>query len=74
MRRPLILVALASAALVVGCGSSKTASAPQSPVTTALSYVPAGIGAKIIGMLGDLTGWSAAGPSGITGAATVTFR
>jgi hypothetical protein len=41
MRRTLILVALASAALVVGCGSSKSASAPQSPVTTALSYVPA---------------------------------
>ena len=41
MRRTLILVALASAALVVGCGSSKSASAPPSPVTTALSYVPA---------------------------------
>jgi hypothetical protein len=41
MRRTLILVALASAALVVGCGSSKSASAPPSPVTTALSYLPA---------------------------------
>jgi hypothetical protein len=41
MRRTLILAALASAALVVGCGSSKSASAPQGPATTALSYVPA---------------------------------
>jgi hypothetical protein len=41
MRRTLILLVLASAALVVGCGSSKSASAPPTPVTAALSYMPA---------------------------------
>lgn len=40
MRRALILAILAAAALLAGCGSSKSASAPPSPVATALSYVP----------------------------------
>jgi hypothetical protein len=40
VRRALILAIVAAAALVAGCGSSKT-SAPPSPVATALSYVPA---------------------------------
>ena len=43
-------------------------------IRLASKKAPSGIGAKIIGMLGDLTGWSAADPSGITGAATVTFK
>jgi hypothetical protein len=32
---------VATAALVAGCGSSKSSSAPPSPVATALSYIPA---------------------------------
>ena len=43
-------------------------------IRLASKQAPSGIGAKIIDMLGDLTGWSAAAPSGITGAATVTFK
>jgi hypothetical protein len=34
-------VAVALAAIVAGCGSSKSTGAPSSPVTTALSYIPA---------------------------------
>ena len=41
MRRALILAMVATAALVAGCGSSKSSSAPPSPVATALSYIPA---------------------------------
>jgi hypothetical protein len=41
VRRALILAIVAAAVLVAGCGSSKSSSAPPSPVATALSYVPA---------------------------------
>ena len=41
MRRALILAIVAAAVLVAGCGSSKSSSAPPSPVATALSYIPA---------------------------------
>ena len=41
MRRGLIVAIVAGAALIAGCGSSKSSSAPPSPVATALSYVPA---------------------------------
>ena len=41
MRRALILAIVAATVLVAGCGSSKSSSAPPSPVATALSYIPA---------------------------------
>jgi hypothetical protein len=41
MPRLILAVVLSAGLVVAGCGSSKTASAPPSPVTTALSYIPA---------------------------------
>jgi hypothetical protein len=41
VRRALILAIVAATVLVAGCGSSKSLSAPPSPVATALSYIPA---------------------------------
>jgi hypothetical protein len=41
VRRALILAIVAAAVLVAGCGSSRSSSAPRSPVATALSYIPA---------------------------------
>jgi hypothetical protein len=41
VRRALIVAVVAAAALVAGCGSSKSSSAGPTPVGTALSYVPA---------------------------------
>jgi ABC-type glycerol-3-phosphate transport system substrate-binding protein len=41
VQRSLILALVASALVIVGCGSSKSAGAPASAVTTALSYLPA---------------------------------